>query len=336
MPYSRKYCLCKLEVLKELAFNKGGHMATAINTQGILSNLVNGVLAVKPLAQLAKNRARQMMIDRAETLGIPWTATVQQLRSRQTDEAMAAVWAEELAAIQHPNLVYPNYYTTSFHAYEEGNLGWQPAMEVEVAAQAVHARIWPEAGAQGDAKLRQSYHDVLLAELPKPPQAIADLGCGVGMSTETLQATFPAAQVTGVDLSPYFLAVARYRTATSAPQLTWHHAAAEATELPANSFDLVSACLLFHELPQSAAIAIIHEAKRLLLPGGHLAIMDMNPACETFARMPPFVFTLLKSTEPYLDEYLTLDFQEVFQAAGFKDLRQINNSPRHRTLIASL
>ena len=51
---------------------------------------------------------------------------------------------KEMGAIANPNLKYPHYYTTSFHAYDEGNLGWLPALEVDVAARAVHARIWPE------------------------------------------------------------------------------------------------------------------------------------------------------------------------------------------------
>jgi ubiquinone/menaquinone biosynthesis C-methylase UbiE len=313
-----------------------------------MNGLVNGVLAIKPLATLAKNRARTLMMDRAETIGVYWRDEVKRLQTRDTDVAFDPTWAEALAAVQNPELVYPDYYVTSFHAYEEGNLGWLPAMEVEVAAKAVHARIWPDAGAAGDAKLRQSYHDVLKAQLPESPIAIADLGCGVGMSTTTLQATFPAAHVTGVDLSPYFLAVAQYRGDQGSTRenpkskiqnpkfpITWHHAAAEDTGLPASSFDLVSACLMFHELPRDAAIAIIHEARRLLRPGGHLAIMDMNPHSDTFAKMPPFVLTLLKSTEPYLDQYFAVDFDQVCQAAGFGPITVVQNSPRHRTILAA-
>ncbi|MEB3267923.1 MAG: class I SAM-dependent methyltransferase [Leptolyngbya sp.] len=312
-----------------------------------MNGLVNGVLAIKPLAALAKNRARTLMMDRAETIGVYWRDEVKRLQTRDTAERFAPAWADALAAVQNPDLVYPDYYVTSFHAYEEGNLGWLPAMEVEVAAKAVHARIWPEAGAAGDAKLRQSYHDVLKAQLPESPIAIADLGCGVGMSTTTLQATFPAARVTGVDLSPYFLAVAQYRRDQGATRenpkskiqnpkspITWHHAAAEDTGLPAASFDLVSACLMFHELPRTAAIAILHEARRLLRPGGHLAIMDMNPYSDTFAKMPPFVLTLLKSTEPYLDQYFSVDFAAVCREAGFGPITVVENSPRHRTIVA--
>lgn len=311
---------------------------TAIPAPSLTAALVNQVLAIKPLWAIAKGRARAMMVKRAETIGVPWQARVAELRSRQGTEELSPQWQADLETIQNPNLQYPAYYTTSFHAYDEGNLGWQPAMEVEVAAKAVHAKLWPGAGATGDAQLRQSYHDVLMAQLPESPTAIVDLGCGVGMSTETLQALYPQAQVTGVDLSPYFLAVAQYRQqeqadARPSSPITWHHAAAEETGLPAATYDLVSACLIFHELPQTAARAILQEARRLLKPGGHFAIMDMNPQSEVYKQMPAFVLTLLKSTEPYLDEYFALDMAAEFEAAGFEPPTITQNSPRHRTIV---
>jgi ubiquinone/menaquinone biosynthesis C-methylase UbiE len=316
-------------------------MTAIASTPTITSRLVNGILAIKPLAYLAKHQARQMMIKRANAIGVPWLEEVAALKARN--------WNQELATVENPNLTYPDYYVTSFHAYEEGNLGWEPALEVEVAAHAVHARIWSEAGADGDLRLRQSYHTALKAQLTEMPQTIVDLGCSVGMSTFALQAAFPGAQVTGVDLSPYFLAIAQYRTemrsagngtrlqgttAADAPP-TWIHAAAEATGLPDQSADLVSACLLFHELPQSAAIAVFQEARRLLRPGGHFALMDMNPQSQIYATMPPYILTLLKSTEPYLDQYFSLDVAQALVAAGFEPPAITPNTPRHRTVVAT-
>ena len=58
-----------------------------------------------------------------------------------------------------------------------------------------------------------------------------------------------------------------------ADPITFQHAAAESTGLPGSSQDLVSACLLFHELPASAAAQVMAEAFRILRPGGVLAIM---------------------------------------------------------------
>lgn len=274
-----------------------------------------------------------MMMDRAESLGVHWREEVKALQAREG-------WDETLSAIANPHITYPSYYTTSFHAYDEGNLGWLPAMEVDVAARAVHARIWPSederSGVEGDASLRESYHQVLKEVLPQAPERIVDFGCGAGRSTVTLQQTFPNTSATGVDLSPYFVAIAKETTpamSSTASNINWLHAAAENTGLPSNSVDLVSACLVFHELPTSAAQDIIAEAYRILTPGGHFAIMDMNPKSDAYIKMPPYVLTLLKSTEPYLDQYFALDISAAFQEAGFDAAKIVVNSPRHRTII---
>lgn len=295
----------------------------------LAAQVVNGLLAIKPLANFAKHRARQMMIQRAESIGVAWTQEVAALQSRG-DRA----WAVDLAEVQNPDLVYPDYYLTSFHAYDRGNLSWEAATEVEVAAHAVHARIWPEAGAEGDTWLRQSFLAPLQQHLPHAPKTILDLGCSVGMSTFALQAAYPQAQITGLDLSPYFLAVARYRALQRGAKIRWVHAAAEQTGLPEATFDLVTLSLVFHELPQIAAQQILREARRLLRPQGHLALMDMNPHADAYTRMPPYILTLLKSTEPYLDEYFGLDLHRAIADAGFHPPQQFCNSPRHRTLIA--
>lgn len=65
-----------------------------------------------------------------------------------------------------------------------------------------------------------------------------------------------------------------------------------------------------------------------------LAIMDMNRASETFIKMPPYILTLLKSTEPYLDQYFAFDFENTFVDAGFSIPNITVNSPRHRSIIA--
>lgn len=311
-------------------------MIAGVNTaSGLASRLVNRVLAIKPLANIAKHQARQMMIERAEKIGVPWTKEVQALReAKLSHDGESHDWEALLAQVQNPQLTYPDYYLRSFHAYEEGNLHWEAAFEVEVAAYAVHARIWPNGEAQGDSQLRQSYHNVLKAQLTKEPRDILDLGCSVGMSTFALQEVYPDAKITGLDLSPYFLAVAHYRSQQRNAQINWVHAAAESTGLPSGSFDLVSTFLMCHELPQSATRQIFHEARRLLRPGGYLAIMDMNPKSQVFAKMPPYILTLLKSTEPYLDEYFALDIEQALVEAGFTAPTITSNSPRHCTTLA--
>lgn len=301
-------------------------MTVAANTAPeIASRLVNGILAIKPLANVAKHQARQMMIKRAERIGVPWTQQVQQLK--QLD------WDAYLAQVENADLKYPDYYCCSFHAYEQGNLSWDAALEVEVAARAVHAGIWADAGAEGDSRLRTSYHDIVKNTVTQPCD-ILDLGCSVGMSTLALQDIYPQAKITGLDLSPYFLAVAHYRAQQQNAQIDWVHAAAESTGLASQSFDLVSIFLVCHELPQSATRQIFQEARRILRPNGYLAIMDMNPQSEIYAKMPPYILTLLKSTEPYLDEYFALNIEKTLLATGFNNVKITPNTPRHRTITA--
>lgn len=310
--------------------------ATLNPTDRLVSQLVNMLLSIAPLAKFAKHRARALIIKRAEAIGVKWRDDVKFLRSRGGSEAFSPQWNVDLAQITNPNLKYPDYYLTSFHAYDRGNLSWDAAMEVEVAAYSVHAKIFAETGTSGDARLRQSYHDLLLATLPTAPQAIVDLGCSVGMSTFALQQVYPDADLTGVDLSPYFLAIANYRAAQLGQKMTWVHAAGETTGLPAASYDLVSLFLICHELPQTATREIFREAKRLLKPGGHIALMDMNPQSEIYAQMAPYILTLLKSTEPYLDRYFTLDITQALIDAGFESPTITANTPRHRTVIAQV
>jgi hypothetical protein len=281
-------------------------MTVAVNkTPGLASRLVNGVLSIKPLANLAKHQAREMMIKRAENIGVHWRQEAQALLARN--------WDAELLSVQNPDLVYPKYYLTSFHAYEQGNMSWEAATEVEVAARAVHAGIWPEAGAEGDAKLRASYHEIIKSQIASSPQNIVDLGCSVGMSTFALGDVYPEAKMTGVELSPYFLAVAKYRSQQRESQSlnqkspTWVHAATR---------------------------EIFREARRLLRVGGHLTIMDMNPQSEVYAKMPPYILTLLKSTEPYLDQYFGLDIEQALVDSGFAQPTITCNTVRHRTIVA--
>ena len=304
-------------------------MTTAVNTAPTLSSrFVNKLLSIKPLANFAKQQARNMMIKRAQKIGVPWRQRVQELQTHD--------WDSVLAQVQNPQLIYPEYYLRTFHAYEKGNLSWDAALEVEVAAYAVHAGNCPEDGAKGDATLRQSYHDIVKLQVTIEPQDVLDLGCSVGMSTFALQELYPSANITGLDLSPYFLAVAQYNTRQRGAKINWRHATAESTGLPDASFDLVSSCLLFHELPQVASKQILREARRLLRPGGYLTIMDMNPRSEVYAKMPPYILTLLKSTEPYLDEYFSLELEQALVEAGFQPPTITRNTLRHRTVVAQV
>jgi len=152
--------------------------------------------------------------------------------------------------------------------------------------------------------------------------------------------------VEGLDLSAQMLAVARVReaealaasraasTVAALPPITWHHGAAEATGLPAAAYDLITLQFVCHELPQSASRAVVAEAARLLRPGGVIALVDQDPDSAVIRRLPAPIATLLKSTEPYLEDYFRLDLPAALQEAGFRNVQRSAADPRHRVLVA--
>ena len=279
-------------------------------------------------------QARQLIIRTAERNGIPWRARRKtlwdQARSRQSE-------------LTTPGLVPPDYYCARFHAYEQGNLCWQAAAEAEQATDAMALRIWPEETLTpliAQTRLRDAIHQVVEPLLTTPVQQALDLGCSVGVSTQHLSRWLrlraerrqeSPLRIHGLDLSPEMLAVASVRDHEGLVD-GWVHAAAENTGLAAASYDLISLQFVCHELPQSATHAVLAEAFRLLRPGGALLMVDQDPASSVLQRLPAAVATLLKSTEPYIEQYFRLDMAEALQSAGFRDLRIQSCDPRHRVI----
>ena len=123
---------------------------------------------------------------------------------------------------------------------------------------------------------------------------------------------------------------------TSDPQdevSQWIHGLGEATRLADNSLDLVTLQFVIHELPRQATKAIFKEVLRILKPGGVMEIVDNNPASPVIQSLPPVLFTLMKSTEPWSDDYYTFDVEAAIAEAGFVYQTTVASDPRHRTLI---
>ena len=115
--------------------------------------------------------------------------------------------------IKQSDVEYPEYYLKEFHAYDDGNLSWQAAKEVDCAALTVHAPIYTPSRdilrRDGDAKLRDSFHKIMLETLSHQsfvPKRVLDIGCSTGLSTVKCHESFPNAEIIGIDMSPYMLA----------------------------------------------------------------------------------------------------------------------------------
>ena len=297
-----------------------------------LSRFVNLLIQTKPIYAVMKRQARQVMIKTAEKNGIPWRQTYQELETSGVKD--------RLAEMTNEHIVYPDYYKMPFHAYSEGNLCWPAAFESESATYSTGLRVWPKENLTWEAaqdRLRSSFHQVLAEHGPQQVRNILDIGCSVGISTLALHRYYTNAQTTqvctkGLDMSPYMLTVAKMRDVKG--EITeWIHAKGEDTGLPAANFDLVTLQYAIHEMPDQATQAIFQEALRLLRPGGVLSIVDMNPKSPVLQNLPPVLFTLMKSTEPWSDQYFNFDVEAALQETGFEHIVTVANNPRHRTII---
>lgn len=296
-----------------------------------LSRLVNVLIQTKPIYNVMKHQARQVLVKTAEKNNIPWRKTYQELEA-------SGVQAR-LEQITNQSITYPDYYQVPFHAYDQGNLCWSAAFEAESATYSMGLRVWRDEALtwqEAQARLRGSFHQVLAEYCTQPIQDILDVGCSVGISTRALHDYYQSRQdtpvrIVGLDLSPYMLAVAQHRDIKG--EIEWIHAKAEDTGLSDASFDLVTLQFVIHELPRQATQAIFQEILRLLRPGGYVAVVDNNPKSPVIQNLPPVLFTLMKSTEPWSDDYYTLDVEGLMQTVGFEHRVTVASDPRHRTII---
>ena len=257
-----------------------GLVAAAVPTASAF-DLMSALLKTPVYKNLLVPASRNMMINTAKENGVPWADAVAWIRG-------ATDWELD----EDADVAVPAYYRQPFHAYEPGNLCWEAAWEAEVAGRAVGARNYPAFGAEGEEAFRGAFDDALVAAGARAPGAgdtILDLGCATGHGTRRLAAKFPDAEaLVGVDLSPHMLAVAR-----RLPQLckgegaAWinvvsddarvSYARADAASLPFAdaSQNFVVLSFVAHELPPAATRDVVHEAYRVLRPGGQLWVTEM-------------------------------------------------------------
>jgi len=64
--------------------------------------------------------------------------------------------------------------------------------------------------------------------------------------------------------------------------------------------------------------------------------MEMDPNSEAFQKVmsSPVPYVIFKSTEPYLLSYMGMDIHAAVRDAGLSNVKQLQNSPRHRTVVA--
>ena len=107
-----------------------------------------------------------------------------------------------------------------------------------------------------------------------PPAArILDLACGTGDFTLELARRWPDAAITGVDLTPEMIELARPKLAGARNVAFSIGDAQELAIAGSESFDLVVCAFGFRNFPDKAKA--LAECARVLVPGGRLVVLEL-------------------------------------------------------------
>tara|TARA_B000000477_G_C6094758_1_gene229384 strand:+ start:140 stop:1303 length:1164 start_codon:yes stop_codon:yes gene_type:complete len=306
-------------------------------------HIINIIFEFSLFRIVLANLARLLIANNAKKYNYDWEYNVNKWQSRNNE--LQLIYNN----ITNKNINYQNYYNKQFHAYEDGNLNWKAAYEVDSATYALTLRYWNEKVLSGKYNIIQ-IQDLLryniLNEIDKymvnikKPEYICDLGCSTGISTEYIYEYYKSniKSLIGIDLSPYFLSIANLRLIDSiniSKNITYKHDYAENTHniIGLNSTNLIISQFLFHELPTHISREILKSIYISLTSGGVIAISDID-VTRMLKNTAPINVALFQITEPYFIDYAKFDFKKELELLNFTDIKIVETDPKNRLILA--
>ena len=203
---------------------------------------------------------------------------------------------------------YPDYYLNDFHHQANGNLSFRAALTYEWQIRFLF---------MGTNRLMRQ---ALIDEIPIGDHLdILDVGCGTAAWLTQARLQGRNHPVTGIDLSPHYLAIARVFRARDGNFLQMN-AEAMAREWT-RRFDAVTCIWMFHELPPAAVESATREIARVLKPGGRLYFMDAaqpEDAPPEGRQTVEGISDVFRDyvNEPYFRQYQAIDLRALFARHG--------------------
>lgn len=260
----------------------------------------------------------------------PWFSWMergqQKMMWRTISDAVARNWpelrqriertpAEAIGTLElHPELELPDWYTAFDIHLQPGGV-WSDdtaAFVYEEGAKVVMLR-------ENDEYL---FHR-LLVETAVPTgdhERIVDVGCGFGKSTRPFADAFPNAEVYGLDLSAPCLKLAHAQAEELGKRIHFRQADARDTGFEDDSVDVVTGTMVLHEMPPKAVQEVLHEAARILKPGGAIRFLEFDVTGDPFRDATVYEHGE-RNNEPFIPMLFDSDVEGFCRDAGLVEPR---------------
>lgn len=216
---------------------------------------------------------------------------------------------DDLPAEAHPE-GYPPYYRRNFHWQTDGWLSHRSARLYDLSVELLF-------GGVADVMRRMALPPLVSGIRHLPHPRVLDVACGTGRFLDALRRSLPGAHLSGIDLSPFYIAHARAQLG-GAPHVALSVQNAESLAFGDASFDAVSSVFLFHELPRNVRRNVAREALRVLRPGARLVICDAAQQRDAGERRCFLESFPSLYHEPYFKSYLRDDLEHMLEEVGFE------------------
>ena len=161
---------------------------------------------------------------------------------------------------------------------------------------------------------------------PRAGERVLDVGCGTGIVARSVAPLVgERGAITGIDVNPNMLAVARRVSAPSRPAIDWREGDAAALPFDDANFDVVLCQYAMQFFPDPPAA--LREMRRVLAPGGRVALMlgrsiEHNRVygllADAMARHAgPQADAMMRSPFP---GWTAADLRDLVSGAGFRDV----------------
>ena len=156
---------------------------------------------------------------------------------------------------------------------------------------------------------------------PAAHEKILDMGCGPGNLIVAIKSLEPKAEVTGLDIDPKILDIARRKLSKNRLSARIIEASAIDTKLT-EKFDVVVSTLMIHHLSAEDKEKMIGEAHRLLKDGGRFYLYDFGPPRGVFGKV---LAALVGFFEP-VEDGVKNRYRIFMEKAGFQNIRSLHRS----------